>query len=165
VITSCGERKTTALADATYGLVYFNQFINFLFDNVKFPLNCSLLTDVKMTDATQQPQQQQGFLRLMQSGLSSIQFKSGSSTFYPSTLIDQRSVKSGWLKKQGGVVKSWHKRWFTLKGDSLYYFQSEDESKSPVGSIFLPGNRVVEISPSEPEKFLFEIVPGRFSNV
>ncbi|ELU03448.1 hypothetical protein CAPTEDRAFT_87393, partial [Capitella teleta] len=71
--------------------------------------------------------------------------------------------KSGWLRKQGGVVKSWHRRWFTLKGDTLYYYSSEDESKSPLGSIFLPSNKVFEIpSPGspDPEKFFFEVGPG-----
>ena len=59
--------------------------------------------------------------------------KSGNSTFYPTTLSSQNNIKCGWLKKQGGVVKSWRKRWFTLKGDQLYYYISEDENKSPQG--------------------------------
>ncbi|XP_064306452.1 rho GTPase-activating protein 24 isoform X1 [Phalacrocorax carbo] len=71
------------------------------------------------------------------------------------------AVKCGWLRKQGGFVKTWHTRWFVLKGDQLYYFKDEDETK-PLGTIFLPGNRVIEHPCNEesPGKFLFEVVPG-----
>ncbi|XP_055650506.1 rho GTPase-activating protein 24 isoform X1 [Falco biarmicus] len=73
------------------------------------------------------------------------------------------AVKCGWLRKQGGFVKTWHTRWFVLKGDQLYYFKDEDETK-PLGTIFLPGNRVIEHPCNEesPGKFLFEVVPGIF---
>ena len=99
----------------------------------------------------------------VQSGITSIQKQGvGNSVFFPTTLGQQKSMRSGWLRKQGGVVKSWHRRWFTIKGDSMYYYSSEDESKSPLGSIFLPGNKVIEFpySVQEPEKFLFSVVPG-----
>ncbi|XP_032256607.1 rho GTPase-activating protein 24 isoform X1 [Phoca vitulina] len=71
------------------------------------------------------------------------------------------AVKCGWLRKQGGFVKTWHTRWFVLKGDQLYYFKDEDETK-PLGTIFLPGNKVLEHPCNEesPGKFLFEVVPG-----
>ncbi|XP_071893625.1 rho GTPase-activating protein 24 isoform X1 [Anas platyrhynchos] len=73
------------------------------------------------------------------------------------------AFKCGWLRKQGGFVKTWHTRWFVLKGDQLYYFKDEDETK-PLGTIFLPGNRVIEHPCNEesPGKFLFEVVPGIF---
>lgn len=32
--------------------------------------------------------------------------------------------KEGYLGKRGGIVKSWTKKWFRLKHDSLYYFKS-----------------------------------------
>uniref|UniRef100_A0A8D1VPE5 Rho GTPase activating protein 24 n=2 Tax=Sus scrofa TaxID=9823 RepID=A0A8D1VPE5_PIG len=72
-----------------------------------------------------------------------------------------KAMKCGWLRKQGGFVKTWHTRWFVLKGDQLYYFKDEDETK-PLGTIFLPGNRVLEHPCNEesPGKFLFEVVPG-----
>lgn len=41
----------------------------------------------------------------------------------------QNTIKCGWLRKQGGFVKTWHTRWFVLKGDQLYYFKDEDEMK------------------------------------
>ncbi|XP_001339010.2 rho GTPase-activating protein 24 isoform X1 [Danio rerio] len=70
-------------------------------------------------------------------------------------------LRCGWLRKQGGFVKTWHTRWFVLRGDQLYYYKDEDETKA-LGTIFLPGNRVTE-HPSNGEeggKFLFEVIPG-----
>lgn len=75
----------------------------------------------------------------------------------------QRIMKCGWLRKQGGMVKtSWHRRWFCLNGDCLFYFAKEDDLR-PQGSIFLPGNRVTEIqwTPDDSDKYLFEICPGK----
>ncbi|XP_078258100.1 rho GTPase-activating protein 24 isoform X2 [Rhinoraja longicauda] len=73
----------------------------------------------------------------------------------------QNVIKCGWLRKQGGFVKTWHTRWFVLKGDQLHYYKDEDENR-PLGTIFLPGNNVTEHSTNgdESRKFLFEIVPG-----
>ncbi|XP_012626365.1 rho GTPase-activating protein 24 isoform X1 [Microcebus murinus] len=73
----------------------------------------------------------------------------------------QNAIKCGWLRKQGGFVKTWHTRWFVLKGDQLCYFKDEDETK-PLGTIFLPGNKVLEHPCNEenPGKFLFEVVAG-----
>lgn len=70
-------------------------------------------------------------------------------------------IRCGWLRKQGGFVKTWHSRWFVLRGDQLYYYKDEEETKA-LGSIFLPGNKVSE-HPSSGEdggKFLFEVIPG-----
>ncbi|XP_022318828.2 rho GTPase-activating protein 24-like isoform X1 [Crassostrea virginica] len=70
----------------------------------------------------------------------------------------QRIIRSGWLKKQGGMVRTWHRRWFCLNNDFLFYFAKEDDSR-PLGCIFLPGNRVSEVpfNPDEPDKCLLEI--------
>jgi hypothetical protein len=48
----------------------------------------------------------------------------------------------------------------------MYYYTSEEESvigRPPLGSIFLPGNHVLELpfNPTDNEKFLFEIVSGK----
>lgn len=77
---------------------------------------------------------------------------------------DAPPVKKGWLRKQGGVVKNWHSRYFVLRGHTLYYYMSNDESKL-LGTIILAGNKVVEypVSPAEPDKFPFEILPGENS--
>lgn len=74
-------------------------------------------------------------------------------------------MKSGWLRKHGGIVKSWHRRYFVMKGDYVYYFNSDEDfvsGKPPLGSIFLPGNHVIEIpfTPGDTEKFQFEIQTG-----
>ncbi|XP_077478198.1 rho GTPase-activating protein 24 isoform X2 [Stigmatopora argus] len=70
-------------------------------------------------------------------------------------------IRCGWLRKQGGFVKTWHSRWFVLRGDQLIYYKDEDESKS-LGAIFLPGNKVIEhpSSGDEAGKYLFEVIPG-----
>uniref|UniRef100_A0A672ZRS0 Rho GTPase activating protein 24 n=1 Tax=Sphaeramia orbicularis TaxID=375764 RepID=A0A672ZRS0_9TELE len=71
-------------------------------------------------------------------------------------------IRCGWLRKQGGFVKTWHSRWFVLRGDQLYYYKDEEETKA-LGAIFLPGNKVTEhpTSGDEGGKFLFEVIPER----
>ncbi|KAJ8286646.1 hypothetical protein GJAV_G00041520 [Gymnothorax javanicus] len=73
----------------------------------------------------------------------------------------QNVIRCGWLRKQGGFVKTWHTRWFVLKGEQLCYYKDEEETKA-LGMIFLPGNRVCELpnNGEEAGKFLFEVVPG-----
>ncbi|KAK6315684.1 hypothetical protein J4Q44_G00132080 [Coregonus suidteri] len=71
----------------------------------------------------------------------------------------QNVIRCGWLRKQGGFVKTWHTRWFVLRGEQLHYYKDEEETKA-LGTILLPGNRVTE-HPSngdEDGKFLFEVV-------
>ncbi|XP_073333879.1 rho GTPase-activating protein 24 isoform X1 [Pagrus major] len=70
-------------------------------------------------------------------------------------------VRCGWLRKQGGFVKTWHSRWFVLRGDQLHYYKDEEETKA-LGTIFLPGNKVSEhpTSGDDGGKFLFEVIPG-----
>lgn len=41
-------------------------------------------------------------------------------------------VRCGWLRKQGGFVKTWHSRWFVLRGDQLHYYKDEEETKALV---------------------------------
>ncbi|XP_034633339.1 rho GTPase-activating protein 22 isoform X5 [Trachemys scripta elegans] len=72
-----------------------------------------------------------------------------------------RVLKSGWLKKQRSIMKNWQQRWFVLRGDQLFYYKDEEETK-PQGFIPLQGNQVSELTPQpeEPGKHLFEIAPG-----
>ncbi|XP_069820083.1 sesquipedalian-1 [Dendropsophus ebraccatus] len=49
--------------------------------------------------------------------------------------------KSGFLYKKGERHASYHRRWFVLKGNMLFYYESQ-ESKEPVGVIILEGCRV-----------------------
>jgi hypothetical protein len=45
----------------------------------------------------------------------------------------------GWLNKQGGrFTLSWKRRWFILSGNSLYYFQKQDDG-DPLGFFPLEG--------------------------
>uniref|UniRef100_A0A3B3Z758 Rho GTPase-activating protein 24 n=1 Tax=Periophthalmus magnuspinnatus TaxID=409849 RepID=A0A3B3Z758_9GOBI len=83
------------------------------------------------------------------------------STEAPLILTRAGVVRCGWLRKQGGFVKTWHTRWFVLRGDQLYYYKDEEETKA-LGAIFLPGNKVTEhpISGDDGGKFLFEVIPG-----
>ncbi|XP_065263929.1 rho GTPase-activating protein 22 [Emys orbicularis] len=72
-----------------------------------------------------------------------------------------RVLKSGWLKKQRSIMKNWQQRWFVLRGDQLFYYKDEEETK-PQGFIPLQGNQVSELTPQpeEPGKHLFEIASG-----
>ena len=60
-------------------------------------------------------------------------------------------------------MKNWQRRWFVLNGDCLFYFARDDDVRT-LGSIFLPGNKVVrhDFDAQEPDKFLFEIVSGNW---
>ncbi|XP_029465488.1 rho GTPase-activating protein 22 isoform X2 [Rhinatrema bivittatum] len=84
-----------------------------------------------------------------------------SSTRSSSSSLQDQALKSGWLKKQRSIMKNWQQRWFVLRGDQLYYYKDEDESR-PQGFIPLQGNQVTELvpNPEEPGKHLFEIIPG-----
>ncbi|XP_076826160.1 uncharacterized protein LOC143473090 isoform X2 [Clavelina lepadiformis] len=75
----------------------------------------------------------------------------------------QRELKSGYLRKQGGMIKTWNERWFVLKGDQLHYYK-EKEGKL-IASIFLPGNHVVmhPVRTNDSNKYVFEIFPGKES--
>ncbi|KAM5236492.1 rho GTPase-activating protein 22 [Ctenodactylus gundi] len=71
------------------------------------------------------------------------------------------ALKSGWLRKRRGFMKSWQQRWFVLHGDQLFYYKDKDETK-PQGFISLQGTQVNELppGPEDPERHLFEISPG-----
>ncbi|XP_044131723.1 sesquipedalian-1 [Bufo gargarizans] len=49
--------------------------------------------------------------------------------------------KSGFLYKKGERNASYHRRWFVLKGNMLFYYDNQ-ESREPVGVIILEGCRV-----------------------
>ncbi|ESO11521.1 hypothetical protein HELRODRAFT_96714 [Helobdella robusta] len=109
-----------------------------------------------------------------QSGLNSIQQAVqqqtttlvGSSNFYPTTLVLQTALKSGWLKKLSNVMKHWQRRWFVIKGDNLYYYSSHNDTKPPQGCVFLPCCHVAEqvSKGSDCDKFVFTILPDDSNN-
>jgi len=43
------------------------------------------------------------------------------------------SLKSGWMMKQGGSVKTWKRRFFVLKGLALAYYETEYDT-TPKGT-------------------------------
>jgi len=45
-------------------------------------------------------------------------------------------VKRGYLRKKGAKRRNWIKRWFALKGHTLYYYKNEKSDK-PKGSVVL----------------------------
>ncbi|NXJ79177.1 RHG22 protein, partial [Trogon melanurus] len=72
----------------------------------------------------------------------------------------ERVLKCGWLKKQRSIMKNWQQRWFVLRGDQLFYYKDEEETKPQVQ--LENCNQVNELppNPDEPGKHLFEIIPG-----
>lgn len=36
--------------------------------------------------------------------------------------------KVGWLSKRGGRIHTWHKRWFVLTGDLMFYYKTPQVS-------------------------------------
>jgi len=51
----------------------------------------------------------------------------------PSSPNPQECVlKRGWLKKQRSIMKNWQQRWFVLRGDQLFYYKDEEETKPQV---------------------------------
>uniref|UniRef100_A0A6I8Q4R6 Rho GTPase-activating protein 22 n=1 Tax=Xenopus tropicalis TaxID=8364 RepID=A0A6I8Q4R6_XENTR len=80
-------------------------------------------------------------------------------TLFP--LQQEQSLKSGWLKKRRNIMKNWQQRWFVLRGQELRYYKDKEESKMQ-GCISLQGFQVLKVNPQpeEPNKYLFEIIPG-----
>ncbi|CAH0722028.1 unnamed protein product, partial [Brenthis ino] len=62
--------------------------------------------------------------------------------------------REGWLDMRGEVGKSYQRRWFTLKGNLLFYFDKKGD-KEPVGVIILEG---CTIELTEEESYSFKIV-------
>ncbi|RLN06295.1 hypothetical protein BBJ28_00008846 [Nothophytophthora sp. Chile5] len=46
---------------------------------------------------------------------------------------NEQVTYSGWLKKEGARVKSWKRRYFSLRGNALSYFNSEDTGAAAKG--------------------------------
>lgn len=69
--------------------------------------------------------------------------------------------KSGWLQKRGGRIQTWHKRWFVLTGDMIFYYKNQHDDR-PTGTIPLAGNKVKRYpdDPKQPNMFKFEIEAG-----
>lgn len=64
--------------------------------------------------------------------------------------------KEGFLTKQGGKYKNWKKRWFILKGDTIYYFKTVKDNEQ-TGEIKLDGRCSATMDPPKKGKFYFSI--------
>ncbi|XP_068130911.1 LOW QUALITY PROTEIN: rho GTPase-activating protein 25 [Hyperolius riggenbachi] len=74
----------------------------------------------------------------------------------------EKPIKCGWLKKQQKktIVKNWQQRYVVLKGQCLFYYKEEDDTK-PQGFLYLHRSRVSEVSsPDDAGKFIFEVTQG-----
>jgi len=40
--------------------------------------------------------------------------------------MDEVIIREGWLEKQGGMIKTWKKRWFEMKKTTIYYFKQKN---------------------------------------
>eukprot|EP01095_Lingulamoeba_sp_RSL-Kostka_P006881 TRINITY_DN217_c0_g1_i1.p1 TRINITY_DN217_c0_g1~~TRINITY_DN217_c0_g1_i1.p1 ORF type:complete len:187 (+),score=51.62 TRINITY_DN217_c0_g1_i1:250-810(+) len=64
--------------------------------------------------------------------------------------------KSGYLTKQGRVVRSWKRRWCVLTGDNIIYYYKSRVDQEPAGAITLVGSKVTP-SKRNDRKYGFEI--------
>jgi len=66
--------------------------------------------------------------------------------------------KEGYLTKCGGAIKTWKKRWFVLKGDTLFYFKTPKDTDL-TGSINLEADSECKEEPTKttPGKYYFSI--------
>lgn len=67
-------------------------------------------------------------------------------------------LMEGWLKKEGGTVKNWKKRWFTLDEDSatISYFKKKEDSK-PIKS-FVIEDQLAQRTKERNKEYCFKIV-------
>jgi serine/threonine protein kinase len=65
-------------------------------------------------------------------------------------------LKEGWLTKQGGVFKTWHKRWFSIVGRKLFY--SKERGKGEKGNVTLGESIIVDFAPETKKKNAFKII-------
>ena len=45
-------------------------------------------------------------------------------TSVPNFSVESVVIKEGWLWKQGGLVRTWRRRWFVITDGCLFYFES-----------------------------------------
>lgn len=64
-------------------------------------------------------------------------------------------TKSGFMRKQGGRFKTWHRQWFTLVGKELIYFK--EKNGQPKGRIAISDPQLVELAPECRKKYAFRI--------
>jgi len=65
-------------------------------------------------------------------------------------------IKEGWLTKQGGMFRIWHKRWFSLVGKDLCY--SKDKNTPEKGRINITSVQAVQKAPEVKKSYAFKLV-------
>ena len=69
-------------------------------------------------------------------------------------------LKEGWLTKQGGLFKTWHKRWFSIVGREVFYSKKPGEGEK--GKIQLTETITIDLAPETKKNFAFKIItPNR----
>ena len=63
----------------------------------------------------------------------------------------------GWMTKQGGSFKSWKRRWFILKGNTLYYFKASRPETEMQGCIELTPASFVKPQPKHGKQQAFAV--------
>jgi RAC serine/threonine-protein kinase/non-specific serine/threonine protein kinase/protein-serine/threonine kinase len=68
--------------------------------------------------------------------------------------------KQGWGKKQGGIVRSWKRRWFVLRGLILHYYVKADGEEK--GQVKIKEAKRIERAPESSNQPALKIeIPGR----
>jgi len=67
--------------------------------------------------------------------------------------------KDGFLTKQGGAIKTWHRRWFVLKDNNLYYYKSPKDTEQK-GQIQLVSTSACNPEPAMKKKGKFYFSVG-----
>eukprot|EP01119_Soliformovum_irregulare_P012190 TRINITY_DN3150_c5_g1_i1.p1 TRINITY_DN3150_c5_g1~~TRINITY_DN3150_c5_g1_i1.p1 ORF type:complete len:634 (-),score=234.50 TRINITY_DN3150_c5_g1_i1:44-1945(-) len=82
----------------------------------------------------------------------------------PYNIAQSEVIQSGWLVKQGGIVKNWKMRWFVLKGNYLWYY-AQTHHTQPLGCIPINRANVAMLDDSLYRRsFCFEITdPSGFT--
>ncbi|KAK7493344.1 hypothetical protein BaRGS_00015470 [Batillaria attramentaria] len=70
----------------------------------------------------------------------------------------------GWLRRQGGVMRGWQRKYFVLNDKCLFCFAREDDSR-PLHVYYLDDYRPAELplSPDDSDKFMFELAAEKSS--
>lgn len=77
-------------------------------------------------------------------------------------MLPDRSVREGWLVKQGGHRKTWKKRYFILKTNFVCYYKDSKNLKRPQGVIDLNDCKLRRVGEDETKKkYVFEISTAR----
>ena len=62
----------------------------------------------------------------------------------PMSVNQIKTIMSGFLKKEGKVLKSWKKRFCSMMGNGIYYFENENSNKSKGVIVLKPTSIVID---------------------